>query len=90
VTELQVTGFFGSTYALHLIAEGLATCPFSGSFFVRLTVLPLQGFEVSHPIFDDVANVANGKAYMKLETSRQTNAVQQQSTMMIYYARRQY
>jgi len=40
----------GSPYAFHLIAEGLTVCPFSGSF-LRLTVLPLQGFEVTHPIF---------------------------------------
>ena len=42
----------GSNYAFHLMAEGLTVCPFCGSFFVRLTVLPLQGFEVTHPIFD--------------------------------------
>jgi len=46
MTELQVC--FRSPYALHLIAKGLAMCPFSWSFFVRLTVLPLQGFEVTH------------------------------------------
>jgi len=27
---------------------------FLQKFFVRLTLLPLQGFEVTHPIFDDV------------------------------------
>jgi len=49
MTKLQVTAcVFGSLYAFHLIAEGLTACPFSGSFFVRLTVLPLQSFEVTH------------------------------------------
>jgi len=54
VTELQLTAcVFGSTSAFHLIAEGLTVCLFSGDF-VRLTVLPLQVFEVSltHPIFN--------------------------------------
>jgi len=51
--------------ALHLIAEGLTVCPFSG-IFVRHTVLPLQGFEVTHPIFGDVANVAIWEACTKL------------------------
>jgi len=39
---------------------------FLQKFFVRLIVLLLQGFEVIHPFFDDVANVANGKAFVKL------------------------
>jgi len=30
--------------------------PFCGSFSVRLAVLPLQGFEVTHLFFDDLAN----------------------------------
>jgi len=47
---------FGSTYAFRLIAEGLAVCPFSGGFYTTYTVLPLPGFEVTHPIFNDVAN----------------------------------
>jgi len=32
--------------------EGLTVCPFSGSLFVLLTVLPLQDFEVTHPILN--------------------------------------
>jgi len=52
VTELQVTAcIFGSTYAFHLIAEANGV-PFLRKFFVRLIVWPLQGFEVTHPIFD--------------------------------------
>ena len=54
MTELQFTAcVFGSTSAFHLIAEGLTVYLFSGGF-VRLTVLPLQVFEVSlaHPIFN--------------------------------------
>jgi len=42
------------------IVNGLTVCTFSGSFFVRLTILPLQGFEVTHSIFDDVAHLATG------------------------------
>jgi len=44
---------FGSPYAFHLIA-----CRRSNGvlilrkFFVRLTVLPLQGFEIIHPVFE--------------------------------------
>jgi len=50
VTQLQVTAcVFGSIYAFRLIAVGLAVC---GLF----TVLPLQGFEVTYPIFYDVPN----------------------------------
>jgi len=26
--------------------------PVPGSFFVRLTILPLQGLEITHPIFE--------------------------------------
>ena len=59
MTELEVTACaFGSTYAFRLIAEGLMMC-LSVEIFVRLTVLPLQGFEVTHPIiefFDDFPN----------------------------------
>ena len=41
--------------------------PFLLKFFVRLKYdLPLQGFESTHPVFDDVANVANGEACTKL------------------------
>jgi len=33
VTKLQVTAcVFGSTYAFHLIVEGLTVCPFCGGF----------------------------------------------------------
>ena len=42
VTQLQDTAcIFGSPYAFHFTAEGLTVYPFCGSFFVRLTVLPL-------------------------------------------------
>jgi len=35
VTQLQVTAYdFGSTYAFHLIAEGLTVCSFSGGFCI--------------------------------------------------------
>jgi len=44
--------FRHAVYAFHLIVKGLTVCSFSGSFLVRLTVLPLQGFEVTHPIFE--------------------------------------
>jgi len=47
---------FGSTYAFHLIAEGLTVRRFSGIILPDLPFLPLQGFEATHPIFDDVAN----------------------------------
>jgi len=69
VTELQVT---------HVARVWLDLCipfyggrskgvPFLRKFFVRLNYrLPLQGFECTHPIFDDVANVANGEACTKL------------------------
>jgi len=58
VRELPATtGVFGSTYVFHLIVEGLTVCPFCRSFFsARRTVLPLQGFEVTHAIFDDIVN----------------------------------
>ena len=57
MTELQVTAcVFGSNYAFHLTAEGLAASGafFLCRFFVRFAVLPfpLQGFEVTHSIFD--------------------------------------
>jgi len=42
---------FHSNYAFHLISQGLTVCPFAGGLFVRLTVLPLQGFEATYPIF---------------------------------------
>jgi len=47
--------------------------------------LLLQGFEGMHPVFDDIANVANGKACTKVVhyMSPQTNAVQPEPTMMI-------
>jgi len=66
VTELHVKAcVIGSTYAFHLIAESLTARPFWGSFFVGLTVLPLKSPTV-HPIFDDITNVANGEACLKL------------------------
>jgi len=72
VTELQVTAcVFGSTYASHLIAEDLTVCTFSGCLLERLrpTVLPLQDFEVTHSIFDDVANTA-GRYFSPLSAKR--------------------
>jgi len=36
--------------------------PFSG-VFLRLIVLPLEGFEVTNPIFDDVANTVERRFY---------------------------
>ena len=53
VTELQVTAcIFRSNYAFHLIATGVSVCPFSRGFFVQLTVLLLQGLEVTYAIFE--------------------------------------
>jgi len=50
VTELQVTVcVFGSTYVCIPSYSGRANL--SAGVFVRLIVLPLQGFEVTHPIF---------------------------------------
>jgi len=64
LTELQVTAcVFLSNYSVCLIAEGLTVCPFCRSFSVRLIVLPIQGFEVTHPIFKHVANIANRRVH---------------------------
>jgi len=51
VTQMSTTEVyvFGLPYAFYLITERLTVCPFFGSFFVRLSVLPLQ---ITHPIFD--------------------------------------
>ena len=65
MTELQVTAcVFSSINAFHLTTEGPTVRP--PEVFVRLTVLPLQGFQVTQPIFHDVANVANEEACTKL------------------------
>jgi len=58
MTELQVTTcIFGSTYAFHRIAEGLNGVPFLWKFFVRFAILPLQDFEVTHPIFSKTLRI---------------------------------
>jgi len=43
--KLQLTN-----HAFSVIAEGLTVCPFAGSFLVWLTILPIQGFEVTYAI----------------------------------------
>ena len=44
---------FGSPYALNLIARRRSNgVPFLRKFFVRLTVLPLQCSEITHPVFE--------------------------------------
>jgi len=49
--QLQVTALVSrSNYAFHLIAEGETVFPFSGGFFVRLTVLPQKRVEVTYHI----------------------------------------
>jgi len=48
------TRVFSLTYALDLIVEGLTVCSSVEVFFVQFTILLLQGFEATHPIFDVV------------------------------------
>jgi len=48
--------WFDLRITFHLVAEGLAVCPFCGSFFVWFIGLPLQFFQVIRPIFDDIVN----------------------------------
>ena len=66
MTELQVTACFWFDLCIPSYSGRSDGVPSLWRFSVRLTVLPLQGFEVTHPIFHDVTNVANEEACMKL------------------------
>ena len=61
MTELQVTAyFFRLAVCIPPYSRMSNGVVFLRKFFVRLTVLPLQGFEVTHPIFrnfDDAENM---------------------------------
>jgi len=50
--------------------HSILCAPSEEVFFVPLTVLPLQGFEVAHPIFDDVANTV-ARCFSPLSAKRQ-------------------
>ena len=62
--ELQVTAcVFGSSYAFHLIAEGLTVCPLSAEGFLYDLLFCRYKALKSHTLylnFDDVANTLPG------------------------------
>jgi len=50
--------------------NGLSVCHVSGGFFVSHTVLPLQGFEVTYPIFEISMTHTVAKRFSSLSAKR--------------------